>query len=322
MKISPMRSARALCSSLAIVAALVTIAGCSIGEARGAERTSHQSLFALDSSLPTEGRAEQGAATDVHGDAPVTYEVSAPKAKRRAPANAAHDDVESPVGATVPRGLERLNVVTDFSPEPSAPRLDPTVFLDPLASVIGAVEIGHRVYIAPFASLRGDEGQPIHLGNETNVQDGVVIHALETIVDGVGQLQNTVEVDGARYAVYIGNRVSLAHQSQVHGPAWIEDGVFVGMKSLVFKAHIGRGVVIEPTANVIGVTVPAGRYVKAGTTVTDQATADALPVITDTYAFRSLNDAVVHVNTSFADVYAGKKPAPAPAGKPAPHHPK
>lgn len=216
------------------------------------------------------------------------------------------------------RPQERPNVVTDFSPEISAPRVHPTSYLDPIASIIGAVEIGARVYIAPFASLRGDEGQPIHLGDDTNVQDGVVIHALETIADGHGRLENTWLVDGERYAVYVGNRVSLAHQSQVHGPAWIEDGVFVGMKALVFKAHVGRGAVIEPAANVIGVTIPAGRYVEAGTTVSDQAAADSLPVITERYAFRSLNDAVIHVNTSLAGAYRGRPAAPNPAPPHAP----
>lgn len=211
-------------------------------------------------------------------------------------------------------GSARPNVVTDFSPEVSAPRVAATSHIDPMASVVGAVEIGPRVYVAPLASIRGDEGQPIHVGRETNVQDGVVVHALETISHGRGKLENTYEVDGDRYAVFIGDRVSLAHQSQVHGPAWVEDDVFVGMKALVFKAHVGRGSVIEPAANVIGVTVPPGRYVKAGTTVTDQAAADALPVITESYPFRQLNEAVVHVNTSFATAYGTRaRTTPAPS---------
>jgi carbonic anhydrase/acetyltransferase-like protein (isoleucine patch superfamily) len=100
----------------------------------------------------------------------------------------------------------------------------------------------------------------------------------------------------------------MAHQSQVHGPAWIEDDVFVGMKALVFKAHIGKGCVIEPAANVIGVTIAPGRYVPAGMTVATQQAADALPAITPDYRFAALNAAVVHVNTSLADGYAGRAP--------------
>jgi hypothetical protein len=46
--------------------------------------------------------------------------------------------------------------------------------------------------------------------------------------------------------------------------------------------------------------------VPTGQTITDQAVADRLPKITDSYAFRSLNDAVVGVNTSFAAGYRGQ----------------
>ncbi len=204
------------------------------------------------------------------------------------------------------RGLVRRNVPTDFNPDLENPTVDSTAWVDPLASVIGNVEIGRRVYLAPFSSVRGDEGQPIHIGNESNLQDGVVIHALETIEHGRPRPEHTYEVYGKRYAVYIGDRVSLAHQSHVHGPAWIEDDTFIGMQALIFKAHIGRGCVIEPAATVMGVTIPDGRYVKAGSTVTDQATADRLPKITSAYAFRTINQAVVHVNTSLADGYLGR----------------
>jgi hypothetical protein len=62
-------------------------------------------------------------------------------------------------------------------------------------------------------------------------------------------------------------------------------------------------VVIEPGAKVIGVTVPPHRYVPAGQTVTEQKEADRLPAISDAYPYRSLNDAVVHVNTSLASGY-------------------
>ena len=133
-----------------------------------------------------------------------------------------------------------------------------------------------------------------------------MLHALETFADGQAKNENTYLVEGKRYGVYVGNRVSLAHQSQVHGPAWVEDDVFVGMKALVFKAHIGKGSVIEPAANVIGVTVAPGRYVPAGMTVTTQQAADALPAITPDYRFARLNAAVVHVNTRLADGYAGR----------------
>src|SRR5262249_40890014 len=90
------------------------------------------------------------------------------------------------------------------------------------------------------------------------------------------------------------------------------------------------GCVIEPGARVIGVKIAAGHYVPAGAVITTQAQADALPAITADYAYRSLNDGVIHVNTQLAGGYLGKgrveagdeaprsratEPAPAPAAE-------
>ena len=205
-------------------------------------------------------------------------------------------------------GFTGPNVLTSFNPDINKPKMAKSAFVHQIGSVIGDVEMGERVYVAPAASVRGDEGQPIFIGNETNVQDSVVVHGLETLDDGKTIEKNQVEYNGKRYSVYIGNRVSMAHQSQVHGPALVEDDTFVGMQALVFKASVGKGVVIEPGAKVIGVKVPAGRYVPAGMVLTKQADADALPKITEAYPLRELNKAVIHVNTQLADGYNGKKP--------------
>ncbi len=202
-----------------------------------------------------------------------------------------------------PQAPARPNVRTDFSEDVATPTRDTSAFVDPQASVIGRVELGERVYVAPFASIRGDEGQPIYLGNDSNVQDGVVIHALETVKQGQQVPGRTYVVEGQPYAVYVGKRVSLAHQALVHGPAWVEDDVFVGMQAMVFKARVGAGSVIEPGAKVIGVTIPPGRFVPAGQTITSQDVANQLPAITPDYPFRGLNEAVVHVNTSLAKGY-------------------
>ena len=216
------------------------------------------------------------------------------------------DSLRMALSQTMPmRGFVkgRPNVETDFNADIETPVLDPSAFIDPLASVVGHVRIGKSVYVAPFASIRGDEGQPIFVGDGANVQDGAVVHALETAQEGKEVPGRTYSVGGRDYAVYIGKRVSLAHQSLVHGPARVDDNVFLGMQAMVFKAWVGEGVVIEPGAKVIGVTIPAHRYVAAGQTITDQKVADRLPVITDSYPFRFLNDAVVHVNTSLASGY-------------------
>ena len=195
------------------------------------------------------------------------------------------------------------NVRADFNPTQKNPQIDRSAYIHPLSAVIGNVHLGARVMVAPAASVRGDEGQPIWVGDDVNIQDCVVLHALETHVDGKLVREAVVEVDSEFYGVYISDRVSLAHQSQVHGPAYIGTDTFVGMQALVFRASVGNNCVIEPKALVMGVNIPDGRYVSAGALITTQAAADNLPVITADYPLRGLNQAVVHVNTQLASGY-------------------
>lgn len=199
------------------------------------------------------------------------------------------------------------NVKTDFVSREYTPVIDASAYVHPLAAVIGNVILGKNVMVAPFASVRGDEGQPIHVGDDSNVQDGVIIHALETEHQGHAIEKNLVEADGKKYAVYVGKRVSLAHQVQIHGPAYVGDSTFIGMQSLVFRAKVGTGCVLEPRSLVMGVTIADGRYVPAGSVIKTQTDADNLPVIDDTYPFKSLNDGVIHVNVSLAAGYKAKK---------------
>ena len=194
--------------------------------------------------------------------------------------------------------------ITPWSDQKILPQIDGSAYVHPQASVIGAVSIGKNVMVSPMASIRGDEGMPIHIGDDSNVQDGVVIHALETADEEQKPVENNlVEVAGKKYAVYVGNRVSLAHQSQVHGPARIGNDTFVGMQEFVFKSKVGNNVVLEPGVRIVGVTIPDGRYVPLGMIVSNQSIADNLPMITDDYVFKNLNKGVIHVNTNLAAGY-------------------
>ncbi|MDY0263257.1 carbonic anhydrase [Syntrophotalea acetylenica] len=195
------------------------------------------------------------------------------------------------------------NVVTDFCSQVSEPEIGSGTYVHPLAAVIGNVILGRNIMVSPTAAVRGDEGQPLFVGDDSNIQDGVVIHALETELNGEPVSKNLYEVDGRSYAAYVGCRVSLAHQVQIHGPAVVLDDTFVGMKSLVFKSFVGKKCVIEPGAIIMGVTVEDGRYVPAGSIIRSQEEADALPKITDDYPFKDMNKGVVHVNTALARQY-------------------
>lgn len=182
---------------------------------------------------------------------------------------------------------------TPWNPDGARPLIDPTSYISPRAAVIGRVHIGRGVFVGPFASIRGDEGGPIHIGDGGNVQDGAILHAL---------LDQTVEVAGERYAIHIGQGVSVSHGAIVHGPAAIDDNTFVGFGAVVFQARIGRDVVILHRAVVSGdVAVPDGRMVPAGAVIESQEQADVLPPVPAGLRQMQLN--VVRVNHELARAY-------------------
>jgi len=121
------------------------------------------------------------------------------------------------------------------------------VFLAPGAKIIGEVVLADRVSVWYNAVLRGDVHH-IHIGPESNIQDGAVLH---------GQL--------AEWPVELGARVSVGHQATVHG-AVLEDDVLIGIGARVLDgARVGRhslvaagavvreGTVIPPRSLVVGV---------------------------------------------------------------------
>ena len=115
--------------------------------------------------------------------------------------------------------------------------------------------------------------------------------------------KNLVNVSGENYAVYVGERISLAHQSQIHGPFSVGNDIFIGMQAFVFKLKVGNNCVLEPKSAAIGVTIPDGKYISAGTVITSQAEADKLPDVFDGYAYQKTNAAVVDVNVNLAKGY-------------------
>ena len=208
----------------------------------------------------------------------------------------------------------RSNIQTDFNPNMTYPRISKFAYIDPLGLVIGDCEIGKLVLVAPFAVCRGDEGIPIHIGDYSNMQDGVILHALETTSHGKNMDDRRYSAEGSLlkgngsefkngFAIYVGDKVSLAHGAQVHGPAYIGNETFVGMKSFIFNAKIGKRVAVGVSSTITdGVTIPDNKFVPPGTLITTQAQADALPSRVGS-PYEKINSAVLHVNQELAKGY-------------------
>jgi carbonic anhydrase/acetyltransferase-like protein (isoleucine patch superfamily) len=211
-----------------------------------------------------------------------------------------------------PQGFPDLsvgpNVTSDYSMSMERPVIADTAYVNPHACIIGYASVGDRSYVAPQASIRADVGKNIAIGNESAVLDGAVIHALPTEEKGVHKMENIIMVDGQEFAVHVGNRVTLAPQCQVYGPAAIGDNCYVGMQALVFKSRIGDNCVLEPRSAAIGVSIGDSHYIPAGIVVTSQQQADALPTIGKDYAYKDANDLAVKVNTQLVEGYLGLHP--------------
>ena len=107
----------------------------------------------------------------------------------------------------------------------SSPRIHSTAFVHPAAVVIGNVTLGARVSVWPTAVLRGDS-DAITIGEDSNVQDGTVIH----VDPGV--------------PCTIGARVAIGHRAIVHG-ATVHDDCLIGMGCILLnRVAVGSGSII------------------------------------------------------------------------------
>lgn len=127
-----------------------------------------------------------------------------------------------------------------------APKFGNNCFLAENATVVGEVTLGNNCTVWFNAVVRGDV-HSITIGNNTNIQDGAVIHCTY-------QKAKTV----------IGNNVSIAHNAIVHG-CTVEDDVLIGMGAIVMDdAVIGSNSVIAAGAVVLPGTIVESGSVYAG----------------------------------------------------------
>jgi carbon dioxide concentrating mechanism protein CcmM len=158
---------------------------------------------------------------------------------------------------------------TPWSRNLAEPKIHESTFVHPVANIIGDVRIGANVIVAPGTSIRADEGTPFSIGENTNIQDGVVIHGLEQ--------GRVIGDDQNKYSVWVGKNVSITHMALIHGPAYIGDDAFIGFRSTVFNARVGAGCVVMMHALIQDVEIPPGKYVPSGAIITSQHQADRLP---------------------------------------------
>ena len=115
--------------------------------------------------------------------------------------------------------------MTIFQLGPHVPEIDASAFVADTATVIGKVRLGARASVWYGATLRGDN-ELIHVGADSNVQEGAVLHT------------------DPGYPLTVGDGVTIGHQAMLHG-CQIGDGALIGIQAVVLNgAVIGKGCLV------------------------------------------------------------------------------
>ena len=105
------------------------------------------------------------------------------------------------------------------------PEVAPDAWVAPGSHVLGRVRLLPRSSVWFGAVLRGDN-EPIVVGEESNVQDGAVLHT------------------DPGFPLEIGARVTVGHQAMLHG-CTIAEGSLIGIQAVILNgARIGRNCLV------------------------------------------------------------------------------
>jgi carbonic anhydrase/acetyltransferase-like protein (isoleucine patch superfamily) len=121
--------------------------------------------------------------------------------------------------------------------------LHPEAWVAPNATLIGSVVVERRASVWFNVVARGDN-DPIVIGEDSNVQDGAVLHT------------------DAGVPLSLGRGVTVGHQAMLHG-CTVGDYALIGIHAVVLNgARIGRHCIIGANA-----LVPEGKEIPEGSLV-------------------------------------------------------
>jgi carbonic anhydrase/acetyltransferase-like protein (isoleucine patch superfamily) len=128
-----------------------------------------------------------------------------------------------------------------------SPKIGDSTYIDASAVVIGDVTIGNHVSIWPTVVVRGDVAS-ITIGNNTNIQDGSVLH-----VTHYGKFTER------SYPLTIGQHVTVGHRAVIHA-CTIGDYCLIGMGAIVMDDAVLEDYVMLGA----GALVPPGKRLASG----------------------------------------------------------
>ncbi|MFT4607766.1 MAG: carbonic anhydrase/acetyltransferase-like protein (isoleucine patch superfamily) [Urechidicola sp.] len=128
-----------------------------------------------------------------------------------------------------------------------SPTIGESSYIDDSAVVIGDVVIGDNCSVWPLTAIRGDVNI-IRIGNNTNIQDGSVLHV---------SYANPPLTDGAE--LHVGDEVTVGHKVLLHG-CRVGNQCLIGMGSIVMD----NAVIEDQVMLGSGSLVPPGKRLESG----------------------------------------------------------
>ena len=127
------------------------------------------------------------------------------------------------------------------------PTLDPTVYVDESAVLVGDIHLAADVSVWPLVAARGDVNR-IRIGARTNIQDGSILHVSRP---------SSKNPEGS--PLIIGEDVTVGHKVMLHG-CQLGNRILVGMGAIVMDdAVVADDVIIGA-----GSLVPPGKTLESG----------------------------------------------------------
>jgi len=154
------------------------------------------------------------------------------------------------------------------------PQVDPSVYIDQSAQVIGDVQIGADSSIWMNVVIRGDVNA-IRIGRRSNLQDGTIVHVMRDT-----------------HPTHVGDEVTVGHAAVLHG-CTIEDRCLIGMGAMLLN----------------GAVIGSDSIVAAGTLVTEETAIPPRSLVMGRPGTvrRALTDAEVASIRDYAERYVGYK---------------
>ena len=143
-----------------------------------------------------------------------------------------------------------------------SPTIAPGLAREPFARIVGDVRLGRNATVGRRSSIRADEGSPIIIGDDADIEDRVTFHALKGT------------------SITVGARLHTGDNVVLHGPLQVGDDLTIADDAILFRASVGNRVTIGDSAIVAGpaddpLELRDGVTVPPGAVITTQAQADA-----------------------------------------------